>query len=331
MTHVVKEMTLAADVATSGTFVVPYPTGFKEGDFTRASGHKLTAGNYGDMDMPGDFTVAGDATGFTVTYLGTTTLVAGTKIYFQFDIAGGDEDYFPSLAAAGIVSGVSYMAPVLIELGAPLTADTDNMVKAATSTELPDTETVTYTPDTDGTTPTDGVGPVVTKSGINYWELDVPRNISALTTHGSSIVAMTIVVTGLDVYENVMSETITVAATGTSATDAGLKAFKWVRSIAITAAADAEANTCSVGFGDVLGLPVHLPSAALVLADMEDGAVVTDGTFVAGLAPGTASTATTADIRGTVDPNSACNGALEFSLVALIPDPTFLGNAQYAG
>src|SRR3546814_1602886 len=101
---------------------------------------------------------------------------------------------------------------VVINLGAPLTADTDNMVKAATSTELPNTETVTYTPDTDATSPTDGVGPVVTRSGVDYWEMDVPRNVSVLTTHASSIVAMTVKVTGLDVYGEDMYEEISVAA-----------------------------------------------------------------------------------------------------------------------
>ena len=59
----------------------------------------------------------------------------------------------------------------------------------------------------------------------------------------------------------------------------------------------------------------------------------TAGTFVAGLAVNTASTATTADVRGTLDPNSACNGARRFKLIMDPPRDSylFLGNSQYAG
>lgn len=198
-------------------------------------------------------------------------------------------------------------------LGSPIAPATDAFVKAATGTELPDTETVTYTPLTDNTSPLDGAiaapTSILMEDGSNHlvWTIDVPRNITSVTTHSSAVVAMDIVVSGFDKYKNPIAELIAVTAGGTTKTIAGKKAFKYVSSIAITAAASAEANTLNMGFGDVLGLPYQLvalddlgtiffnhvaeASAATVLADT-----------------GTVSN-TSGDPRGTVDMTSASNGS----------------------
>lgn len=56
---------------------------------------------------------------------------------------------------------------------------------------------------------------------------------------------------------------------------------------------------------------------------------VASGTFVAGVQ--TAPTATTGDVRGTYDPEDACDGILAFSLLALVPDPTYKGVDNYDG
>lgn len=227
--------------------------------------------------------------------------------------------------------GLEFPLVSVYELDAPAAADTDSMIKAATSTELPNTETVTYTPDTDGTSPTDGVQGTATIDGTTYWELDAPRNLTAAATHASSVVAMTIVVTGLDEYKQAMVEQLDIAATGTSQTDAGKKAFKYIRSIAITAAADAEANTLNMGFGDVFGLPFKLSKKSLVLAANADGSVE-DFTLVVGDA--TTATATTGDVRGTFDPTTAADASVNFA-VAYVVDPSTkesaFGIAQYDG
>lgn len=54
-----------------------------------------------------------------------------------------------------------------------------------------------------------------------------------------------------------------------------------------------------------------------------------DGVFVAAVA--SEATATTGDVRGTYDPLDAMNGSIGIKLLALLPDPTDLGVAQYAG
>lgn len=328
MSFQLAKVTLASDVATNGTITVAYPVCTNSGTFAGAYAHKAWAsGLQAALAAPAGFTVSFGATSITVTYKGSTTLPAGSYVNFQFDTLGPDDNALHT--GVDDLHGVSPLTPFVINLGAPITADTDNTIKAATSTELPNAATKTYTPDTDGTSPTDGVGPVVTRHGVKYWSQDVPRNVSVAASHASSIVATDVTVTGLDEYGATVVEKISVTATGTAKTAAGAKAFKWIRSIAITAAADSTANTINVGFGDVLGLHVALPQKGLVTREMEDGAAPTAGTILAAVR--TAASATTGDVRGTYDPNSACDGSKAFELLALLPDPSDLGVAQYAG
>lgn len=234
----------------------------------------------------------------------------------------GNAQYAPYQSA---LRGIRQYPLVLMELGSPVVGDIDALIDAATGAELPDTETVTYT-FPGSASPVDGVR----ADGV----LDVPRNITVDTTHGSSVVAMTVVVTGTDVYGATVSETITVAAGGTSQSDAGLKAFKTVTSIAITAAANAEANTCDIGFGDVLGLPFRV-DAGKVVQWVENNLphVGTLGTFVAAVTTDPA-TATTGDVRGTYDPNNTLDGSTPIAVWAYV-DPTSkvtaFGVDQYGG
>jgi hypothetical protein len=328
MSFKIAETTLASAVAASGTFTVGYPPFTDAGFFERTIGHRLWVDGHQTLyDFTDDFTLTFGTASITVT-LGSalTTIPAGTRVAVQLDMMGVDS--FSDIHDDSLAN-VAFGGVLLIELGTPDVLDADFLIKAATSTELPDTETVTYTPDTDGTTPTDGVGPVVVRSGVNYWELDVPRNLISTVTHGSSVVAMTIKIIGQDIYGATMSQTLTVAATGTSQVDVTTKAFKWVRSIAITAVADAEANTLNFGTGDVLGLPIRLPGSGHVLREMEDGAAPTAGAFVA--AVDSAATATSGDVRGTYDANSACDGDLNFKLMVWGADPVDKGVAQFAG
>jgi hypothetical protein len=55
------------------------------------------------------------------------------------------------------------------------------------------------------------------------------------------------------------------------------------------------------------------------------------GTLVNGLSPLTKATATNADVRGTYTPENAPDGTIGYALLVQVPDPSFLGNAQYAG
>ena len=248
--------------------------------------------------------------------------------------------YFAQLFATNERVGAPITPLTKLSLGSPATLDTDGLVTAATSTELPDTETVTYTTADDGTTPFDNaatpvVSSITTSTGAtaSVWALDVPRNVTSVTSHGSSVVAMTIIVTGYDVYKVAMSETITVAATGTSQVDATTKAFAYIESYAITAAADAEANTLNMGWGDVLGLPYALNDASdLIQQPIFNDVIETTAATIA-TADGTTATATTDDVRGTLALNSASDGSTIFVYMAIDPSTKtkLVGVDQYGG
>lgn len=319
------EHTIVTAVNNGGTFAIAYPDGTDSGFFENAKNHRIVTEQNDVYYFPADFTLTFGTSGITVNWGNARQLAAGTKLYVELDKVGAN--------GRNAVATVDYeRAPEaslrVIELGAPDAADTDNIIKAATSTELPNAETVTYTPDTNGTSPTDGVGPVVTINGVKYWAMDVPRNVSLAVTHASSIVAMTADITGLDEFGVEMVEQLSITDTGTTKTANGKKAFKYIRSVAFTSAGNAEANTANLGFGDVLGLPAFLPDTGYVLKELEDGAAASAGTIVAGDV--TEPSATTGDVRGTYDPSSACDGSKAFKLIVALPDPADRGLAQYS-
>ena len=111
-----------------------------------------------------------------------------------------------------------------------------------------------------------------------------------------------------DAWRQKLIETLTITATGTSKAAAGLKAFKSIESIAIASAGDATTNTLNLGWGDVLGLPYRLVQKADILRVYFNGTVDNSATVVAADATDPA-TATTGDVRGTVDTASASDGS----------------------
>jgi hypothetical protein len=144
---------------------------------------------------------------------------------------------------------------------------------------------------------------------------DVPRNVSILAT--GSMTGFTYTVNGTDQYGETMSETI-IGPTGSAAARAGVKAFKTVTSITTTGS---NGQAISVGTGTKLGLPYRIADAGKVLGMAVDGVQETALTIVAGyLTTSNASTATTADVRGTVAPNTAPNGTKRFSLQFIVGD-----------
>ncbi|HKJ73522.1 MAG TPA: hypothetical protein VKA19_05345 [Alphaproteobacteria bacterium] len=292
MTFKIVSTTLASDVATSGTFDVSYPTGLGSGDFADTAEHKMAA--LGTIyKAPDDFTVSFGSSAATVTYNGTTTIPAGTTVTLQFDQVGIDSEE----PAPVPVSGVRAAPVYIVDLGSPDTADANGVAASQAGTAA---TALTL----DGALVVNGVA-----------VFDVPRNVVGGWTTSAKIT-----VTGEDAYGNTIVETT--ASAGTS--HAGKKAFKKVTSVV----PDTNITGCTVGTGDVLGIPCRLPDGGLVLKELQDDAAPTAGTLVAGIAA--KSTATTGDVRGTYDPNAACDGAKNFKLVAIV-DPSDKGVSQYAG
>ena len=231
------------------------------------------------------------------------------------------------------------MTPVyLVDLGVPIALDADGLVDDATSTELPNNTTITYTTADDGSSPFDNADTPAPStieyqgSTVSVWALDVPRNLSLVVTHSSSVVAMTCTITGYDEYLVKMVETLTATATGTSKTDAGAKAWMYIQSIAFASAGNATTNTATLGWGDILGLPYFLTSKGHLLSFGAPADELASATAVAGVT--TTASATTGDVRGTVLPNTATDASAHYyALMAL--DPTsnagLGGVAQYGG
>lgn len=141
-----------------------------------------------------------------------------------------------------------------------------------------------------------------------------PRNVVITVTHGSAVVAMSGVITGLDLNGNNLSEAWAVTAGTTSKTFTGKKAFKKITGITEVVAADASANSIVAGDGDVLGLTAAC-SCVSAVKEVAAGSVVTNGTFV------NASTASTDDPRGTYAPNSIPNGTNDYEVWYLSNSP----------
>lgn len=173
----------------------------------------------------------------------------------------------------------------------------DGLIKAATTAELPNVGTKTYSFTNQNTSPVDGT----LDDGIFL----TPRNIVTTVTHASSVVAMNITWNGLDYYGKVMSELHVITATGTTKTVTGKKAFSKVTSVSIVSAGNATTNTMNAGSGDLIGLPYALTNMNGVFA-MVDGVMQTAHTLVA--ADVAVATTITGDVRGTWLPSTAPNG-----------------------
>jgi hypothetical protein len=143
---------------------------------------------------------------------------------------------------------------------------------------------------------------------------DFPRNVVVTVDHASSVVACNGVITGTDVKNNPITEAWSVTAGTTQKVFTGVRAFKTITQISVTAAGNATTNTIDVGTGKKLGLDMTC-SSVVAVAEEQDGAAPTAGVIVKG------STTGDADRRGTYTPNATLNGALDFDIWYLVDDP----------
>lgn len=284
--------TLSSAVAAGGTFTIDYPEGRGPDDYAGGTQSYLTAQSKNALYQErGEISLTFGASSITVA-LTASALANGEVVYLFVDIG-------TKVVDVAKVATMDVLMPVKIDLGAPDAADADGAVASQAATAASGLAT-----GINGALATDGVA-----------TFDVPRNVVAAWT-GTSVLT----VTGTDEYGAVVIES---SASGTSL--AGKKAFKTVTGISVSA----DVTGLTVGTGDVLGLPALLGNAEHVILELEDGAAATAGTVVAG--DTATATATTGDVRGTYDPNSAADGTAVFEIVALMHDPEAKGVAQFAG
>lgn len=293
MSYEIVETRLASAVADSETVDVSYPTGTDAGTFKGAVGHKMMVGNV-LLSSPEDFTLTFGADDITITNAYGSTWTAGSRLYLELQTVG--DSGIPGIKRT-IPATLAY-----VNLGAPDALVADGVCESQNLAAAGD-----LTLD----------GALVVGGAAVF---DVPRNV-VVDSGGADDAVLTVY--GTDEYGQAMVENITM--NGSTAV-AGKKAFKRVTRIA---ASKAIANGAFVGTGDVLGLPFFLQEAAAVIKEIQDDAAATAGTLVEGVT--SEATATTGDVRGTYDPNAACDGSKVFRLIVAVPDPTYKGVDQYAG
>lgn len=210
-------------------------------------------------------------------------------------VGGG---YDAALFGQNARNGVPVNFLTKIDLGAPKVAVAAGIVKGATgATEAPNANTITITADTAGASPLDQAALLTTTTVNNQtvMVLDVPRNVTAAIN--TAVGNITVLVTGYDQYRVAMTELLSIAAAGTAVV--GLKAFKYIRSIALTSDADDSAKVINVGFGSLLGLPYKLAEKSDLLSMFFDDALDVPSAIAKAVTTSPA-TNITGDVRGTV-------------------------------
>jgi len=209
--------------------------------------------------------------------------------------------HVPSLAYA---ADVIHNAPNRFDFGAVTALDDDGLV-ASNALVSGATKTFTLLTNTNGVSRT-----------VARWGRCVSITSDAACTR-------VVTVKGRDYLGQRMSETITFAG---AAKVLGKKAFYFVDEISVSS----EANTPNVkmGWDDILGLPYK---ARQMLFEQKNGVVAANaGTFVAGLATGTAATISNADVRGTYRPVTVVpDAANTFSLLLSLDEENLHGNTQF--
>lgn len=319
--QIVQTFALAANVAPAATVVVGYPTvpfnasqnyyqnnapnaNLGSGNFQLSDGkHTLKIGN-NIYSYPRDFTMSfgNVSAGITITNRTAAAWPAGSMAALGLDVNGALRNTSTPIASTRVVP----TRELFLDLGSPVVAAVAGVAAVQLAAGAGN-----FTLN----------GPTVA-GGVAY--LDVPRNFT-LTVATTDQSARTFTVTGKDEFGNTVVENL---AGPNNNTVSGKKAFASISRVAVDGAI--ATNGVSVGYGTALGLPVAIRKAGQVTKELQDGAAASAGTFAFAL-QNAASTATTADVRGTYIPASAADGAKGYLIGVLVTDPSDTGVAQFAG
>jgi hypothetical protein len=167
-----------------------------------------------------------------------------------------------------------------------------------------------------------GVTAVIGQDTVTRYTLDVPRCVDIVSSSAGDT-TQTALITGYDLYGQLMSQLLTFNGTTRVSTT---KAFKSVISVAISAAT---AGNASVGTTDRLGSPVRLLSKDYLNFNYN----ATVGLLAAVTAADVTSPATTVtgDVRGTILLASASDGVKRLVAQIAMPAIAVGPNATRAG
>lgn len=201
-------------------------------------------------------------------------------------------------------AGIEAADIVHANFGAPAALDNDGILAAQSIASASSTTTfaATYTG---------------TESVMGKWG-------RCLRVVASGAATSTVTVTGRDYLGAKMVEVLTLNGTTPVL---GLKAFRYIDSVAWGATGG---TTIDLGWRDCFGLPWKFDQ--LIVETKNNIVAANAGTFVAGLATGTAATSTNADVRGTYLAATVIPDGTNTFEVRYIADTSNLhGNAQYSG
>jgi len=163
---------------------------------------------------------------------------------------------------------------------------------------------------------------VTLNSGSTAYQLDVPRAVAvAQVAAGTS---RNFTVSGFDYYGQAMSEVI---ASTAGSTVNGNKAFFQITGIAVSGATT---TAITVGTADIIGCPVRFNDKGYIARCGWNNTLAEDAATVV-VADATTATTTTGDVRGTVVPSSACDGAKRLVVAVLLTAIQCGPNATRAG
>jgi hypothetical protein len=206
--------------------------------------------------------------------------------------------YYAPFASVQKRRGVPIKPPTRVVIGTPIVGDANGICESQSIT---------------------AAGTGVLNGAVALAGIDVPRTINGAWT--TTAVAT---VTGTDVYGEVLVES---SASGTSLT--GKKAFATVTAVDVSV----DVTSATFGTGDLLGLPYRVNNQDEIHI-FEGGVPVATGTFAAAVTTDPA-TATTGDVRGTLDPTVTLDGSARVVVEFLALDPdskeSLFGVAQYGG
>lgn len=167
-----------------------------------------------------------------------------------------------------------------------------------------------------------GVTAVVLYTGATAYKLDMPRAVSV--TQVAAGTSRNFTVTGLDFYGQAMSEVI---ASTAGSTVNGKKAFYQITGITVSGATT---TAITVGTTDIFGAPVRFNDKGYLARVGWNGTLAEDAATVV-VADATTATTTTGDVRGTVSPSSAADGAKRLVVAILLTGIQAGPNSTRAG
>jgi hypothetical protein len=320
MTFRIATFQTGSAVASGGTMAFTFPPGTTMGHYNLNEGaHKLYVEAHNSLyNFLDDFTISFATAAATVTYNGSTAIPANTRVLLMLDSGGRNDlrQFQDDLEIIGYPGAANVTNVGANPNGAantiPLAGKLPVMVVRYGSPSTISTTAVLATTAVAGTTLQTLATPVI---------FDVPRALQIVSSSAGDTTQV-ITIRGRDDKGAAMTESIT--ANGTTPVF-GKKAFKEVISYQSSASM---AGNLSIGNSKILGIPFFLPGAAYVLKEVQDGAVATAGTFVAGVS--VKQTATSGDPKGTWTPNATLNGTIALELIIAVPDETWRGGTHFS-